>query len=134
MNRRTLGDVALDKLQRDTFGYFLEETNPRNGLVPDSTREGAPSSIAAVGFALAAYAVGAERGFMTRADAIKRVLATLRFFWESPQGEDRDATGYKGFFYHFLDMQTGRRAWKSGAVDDRYDVPARRRIGRRHLL
>ena len=108
-----LGEVALDKLQRDTFGYFLEETNPRNGLVPDSTRLGAPSSIAAVGFALAAYAAGAERRFMTRPDAIKRVLTTLRFFWDSPQGEGRDAVGYKGFFYHFLDMQTGRRAWES---------------------
>src|SRR5450756_2937570 len=111
MSSRVLGDDALDKLQRNTFGYFLEETSPSNGLVPDSTREGAPSSIAAVGFALAAYAAGAERRFMTRADAIKRVLATLRFFWDSPQGKDRDATGYKGFFYHFLDMQTGRRAW-----------------------
>jgi hypothetical protein len=106
-------DATLDKLQRDTFGYFLEETNPRNGLVPDSTREGAPSSIAAVGFALAAYAAGAERKFMSRADAVRRVLATLMFFWDSPQGVDRNATGYKGFFYHFLDMQTGRRAWES---------------------
>ena len=111
MTHKTLGDDILDKLQRDTFDYFLKETNPRNGLVPDSTRKGAPSSITAVGLALAAYAAGAERKFITRADAIKRVLATLRFFWDSPQGEDRDATGYKGFFYHFLDMQTGRRVW-----------------------
>ena len=81
--------------------------------MPDSTREGAPSSIAAVGFGLAAYAVGAERRFITRADAIRRVLTTLRFFWESPQGNGRDAIGYRGFFYHFLDMETGRRAWES---------------------
>ena len=113
MTDATLDDDALDRLQRDTFGYFLEETNPLNGLVPDCTREGAPSSIAAVGLALAAYAVGAERAFITRAEAVGRVLATLRFFWDSPQGEARDATGHKGFFYHFLDMQTGRRAWKS---------------------
>ena len=103
----------LDELQRDTFRYFVEETDPHTGLVPDSTRDGAPSSIAAVGFALAAYAVGSERRFIKRSEAIKRVLATLRFFWDSPQGETRDATGYQGFFYHFLDMQTGRRAWKS---------------------
>src|ERR1700682_3827678 len=113
MSRQVMGDAALDKMQRDTFGYFVEETNPRNGLVPDNTREGAPSSIAAVGFALAAYATGAERGYMTRFEAIERVLATLRFFWDSPQGTERDATGYKGFFYHFLDMRSGRRAWKS---------------------
>jgi hypothetical protein len=106
-------DAGLEKLQRDTFGYFLHETNPGNGLVADSTREKAPSSIAAVGLALAAYAVGAERSYIERSDAISRVLTTLRFFWESPQGEGRDVTGYKGFYYHFLDMQTGRRAWKS---------------------
>jgi len=112
MSRKTLDDDALDKLQRDTLDYFLKETNPRNGLVPDSTRDGTPSSITAIGLALAAYAAGAERKFITRAEARKRALTTLRFLWDSPQGEDRDATGYKGFFYHFLDMQTGRRAWK----------------------
>src|SRR5215207_1646963 len=106
-------DGALDKLQRDTFGYFLKETNPQNGLVPDNTREGAHCSITAVGLALAAYTVGAERGYLSRPEAAKRTLTTLRFFWDSPQGEESDATGYKGFFYHFLDMQTGRRAWES---------------------
>ncbi|MHB1676216.1 MAG: glucoamylase family protein [Sulfuriferula sp.] len=50
---------------------------------------------------------------MTRADAVLRTLTTLRFFWESPQGKEKFATGYKGFFYHFIDMKTGRRAWKS---------------------
>ena len=108
-----LGEVALDKLQRDSFDYFLGQTNPRNGLVRDSTRKAAPCSIAVVGFALAAYAAGAERGFISRAEAVERVLITLRFFWNSPQGVGRDATGYKGFFYHFLDMDTGRRAWES---------------------
>ena len=108
--RDTLSDDALERLQRLTLDYFLEETNPRNGLVADNTREGSPSSITAVGFALAAYTVGSERGFITRADAIVRTLTTLRFLCNSSQGENRDATGYKGFFYHFLDMQTGRRA------------------------
>ena len=113
MSAQTLSEAALDRLQRDALSFFVVESNPLNGLVPDSTRPGSPSSIAAVGFALAAYAAGAERGFMTRAEAITRVLATLRFFWASPQGIERDATGYKGFYYHFLDMQTGRRAWAS---------------------
>jgi len=106
-------DRALAKLQRDTFGYFLKEANPQNGLVPDNTRKGAHCSITVVGLALAAYTVGAERGFLSRAEAVKRTLTTLRFFWHSPQGAEPAATGYKGFFYHFLDMQTGRRAWKS---------------------
>ncbi|CAN5868270.1 glucoamylase family protein [soil metagenome] len=104
-------DKKLEVLQRLTFDYFLKETNPENGLVPDSTRPGSPCSIAPVGFALAAYPVGVERGFITRNDAIGRTLRTLRFFLNSQQGRERDATGYKGFFYHFLDMNTGRRTW-----------------------
>jgi hypothetical protein len=106
-------EQALEKLQRDTFAYFLRETNPTNGLVRDSTRPGSASSITAVGLALTAYPAGVERGFLSREEAVQRTLTTLRFFWNSPQGEEPDATGYKGFFYHFLDMESGRRAWDS---------------------
>ena len=104
-------DAELNVLQRQSFGYFLHETNPANGLVIDKTAENWPASIAATGLALACYPVSVERGFMTRAAAVARTLATLRFFWNSPQSSEPDATGYKGFYYHFLDMQTGRRAW-----------------------
>jgi hypothetical protein len=107
----SFSDKKLETLQRLTFDYFMKETNPQNGLVPDSTRQGAPCSITATGFALASYPVGVERRFITRHNAIKRTLTTLRFFWSSPQGRKPDATGYKGFYYHFLDMKTGRRTW-----------------------
>ncbi|MBA3763483.1 MAG: hypothetical protein H0X04_09095 [Chthoniobacterales bacterium] len=113
MRQAALSDKALDKLQRGTFGYFLRETNPENGLVPDNTRDGAPCSITAVGLALAAYTVGVERGYLTRDEAVTRTLTTLGFFWNGTQGEESDALGYKGFYYHFLNMQTGRRMWKS---------------------
>ena len=81
-------DKKLEVLQRVTFDYFLKETNPQNGLVPDSTRQGAPCSIAPNGFALAGYPIGVERGFITRDDAINRTLTTLRFFWNSTQGPE----------------------------------------------
>ena len=113
MNRESLpmeGD--LENLQRQSFDYFVHETNPANGLVVDKTAPDWPASIAATGLALAAYPVGVERGFMPRATAVERALATLRFFWNSPHGPEPDATGYRGFYYHFLDMQTGRRAWQ----------------------
>ncbi|MEO8434505.1 MAG: glucoamylase family protein [Pyrinomonadaceae bacterium] len=102
----------LVDLQADAFKYFVNEVNTENGLVADSTKEGWPSSIAAVDMALAAYPVGVERGLISREEAIVRTLRKLRFFANSPQGKARDATGYKGFYYHFLDMQTGRRAWQ----------------------
>lgn len=104
--------AMLDALQREAFSYFVHEANPRNGLIADKTQPGAPASIAAVGLALSCYPVGVERGFMTRSDAIDRVLSTLRFFHDSVQSADADATGYKGFYYHFLDMDTGRRVWQ----------------------
>jgi hypothetical protein len=101
----------LHTLQRDSFNYFLHSVNPENGLILDKTADNWPSSIAAVGMALTAYPVGVERQFMSRHHAAQRTLATLRFFAGSEQSEAPDATGYKGFYYHFLDMKTGRRHW-----------------------
>ncbi len=103
-------EEMLDALQHHAFEYFLHRTNPKNGLVADRTKPDAPASIAAVGFALASYPVGVERGWITRAEAVKRTLVALRFFWKSPQDTSARATGYKGFYYHFLDMKTGQRA------------------------
>ena len=102
----------LDANQRDAFSYFLHETNRTNGLVLDKTCTNWPASIAAVGLALTAYPVGVERGLVTRAEAVERTLTTLRFFWGSRQGPEPDATGYKGFYYHFLNLKSGARAWQ----------------------
>ena len=113
MSKKVLSEDKLKKLQKDTFGYFLKETNTENGLVPDSTKENSPCSITAVGLALSCYPVAIENGLIERNEAVKRTLTTLKFFWQSPQGKDINAIGYKGFFYHFLDMKTGKRAWKS---------------------
>ena len=112
MIQQPLREEKLDALQRNSFEYFRYEDNPENGLVADKTKEGTPASIAAIGLALAAYTVGVERGFVERDLARRLTLATLRFFWNSPQDTESDATGYKGFYYHFLDMQTGRRVWQ----------------------
>lgn len=104
--------ALLLRLQRDAFTYFVHKTNPANGLVLDKSRDGWPASIAATGLGLAAYPVGVERGFMPRAEAVQRTLACLRFFTDAPHGAQRDATGHHGFYYHFLDMQSGQRAWR----------------------
>ncbi len=103
-------EAKLARIQKSTFQYFLKESNPANGMIRDSTKNGSAASIAAIGFALTAYPIGVERGFLSRSKAIKRTLATLRFFRESEQSAAPNATGYEGFYYHFLDMQSGRRA------------------------
>jgi hypothetical protein len=102
----------LEGLQRETFDFFIGEANAQNGLFPDKTQPGSPASVAGVGLGLSAYIAAVERGFISRPEAIRRTLRVLEFFRQSPQGVEPDATGYKGFYYHFLDMENGRRAWK----------------------
>ncbi|HEY2852006.1 MAG TPA: glucoamylase family protein [Gemmatimonadaceae bacterium] len=103
-------DPFLDTVETRTFRWFWDATNPANGLVPDRWPTKSFSSVAAIGFGLTAYVVGVERGYVPRADAAARVLTTLNFLYHAPQGPGTTGvTGYKGFFYHFLDMNTGLR-------------------------
>ncbi|HEV8439598.1 MAG TPA: glucoamylase family protein [Methylomirabilota bacterium] len=103
-------DPFLLELQERTFRFFWDTANSQNGLIPDRYPTPSYSSIAAVGFGLTAYPVGIERGYITRRQARQRVLATLRFLFKAPQSAGaRSVAGYKGFFYHFLDMKTGER-------------------------
>ncbi|MGZ5215665.1 MAG: hypothetical protein ACXWKD_05385, partial [Caldimonas sp.] len=106
--------ALFDDIERRTFDFFWVNGNPANGMVPDRYPSASPASIASIGMALTAYAIGADRGFITREQARTRTLATVRFFRHAPQGpERRGMTGHKGFFYHFLDMKTGSRAGRS---------------------
>src|SRR3954454_11899539 len=95
----------LDTVEVRTFRWFWETTNPKNGLVPDRWPTRSFSSVAAIGFGLTAYVVGVERGYVTRAAAVDRIRTTLDFLYHAPQGPGATGVaGYKGFFYHFLDM------------------------------
>lgn len=109
MSEKPYDEQQLLELQKLTFDYFLHYANPGKGLIADNSRRDAPSSITAVGLALASYPVAATRGYLPRDEAVARTLATLRFFSRSLHGSQPNATGYKGFYYHFLDMETGRR-------------------------
>ncbi|MEK4032063.1 glucoamylase family protein [Methylocystis sp. IM3] len=106
-------ESLLERIAHGAFGYFVEQYNAATGLIADSSDPGDPCSIAAVGFALSCYPIGVERGWMPRAEAIARTLAALRFFANSEQSHHPDATGYKGFYRHFIDIQTGKPAWRS---------------------
>ena len=105
-------DEFLDLVQRQTFEFFRQESNPYNGLVRDSApnREGsvgnAPASIAGTGFALTAYPVAVERGWMSRQAASTLTVRTLEFFL-------RQAPQQRGFFYHYLHFENGQRANQS---------------------
>jgi hypothetical protein len=102
--------ALLDDVERRSFQFFWDLADPHTLLVPDRAPTPSFSSIAAVGFGLTAYGIGAERGYVPRPEAAERTLATLRSLLAMRQGpEPRGVSGYKGFFYHFLDMRTAER-------------------------
>jgi hypothetical protein len=105
-------DVLVTRLQRAAFSYLIDYADADTGLIADSSRKGSPCSIAVVGFALSCYPIAVQNGWLSRANAATRTLKVLRFLSDSTQSDSPDATGYKGFYYHFLDMQTGKRVWK----------------------
>ncbi len=104
------GDPVVNNLQRRTFRFFWHTANRTNGLVPDRFPSPSFASIAGMGYALTAYVVGAERGYVSRSQARVRTLRTLRFLARLPQGpEEQGVAGYRGFYYHFLHMHNGLR-------------------------
>ena len=103
----------LREMQQDALSYFLENMHPVTGLVKDKNAEGSPASIAATGMGISCLVCAVENGFIPREVAVEKILITLRFFEQSEQSRSKDASGYKGFYYHFLDMETGKRAWRS---------------------
>jgi len=100
--------ALLNKIEKDTLQYFTRFSDKLTGLTKDSSRSGSPSSVAATGFALAAYAIGGSRGWLAQDYAYARILTTLQTLRHKAAHE-------QGFFYHFLDPRTGKRVWGSEA-------------------
>lgn len=104
-------EIMLDSIQRKTFLFFLNEHHPEWGVVKDRAARWAPSSIASTGFGIPCFAIGVERNWITREQAALITYNMLNFFKNSIQSTDTAATGYKGFYYHFLRMNSGTREW-----------------------
>lgn len=106
-------DAFLEDLSRRSFRFFWEQADPHTGLVRDRALADSQApdprpwaSSAATGFGLTALCIASERGWVTRAQARERVLATLRFYAESSFQEH-------GWFYHFVNAATGERRGKT---------------------
>ena len=104
-------DQMLDEIERTSFLFFWEQTNPQTGLIKDrcnarTNDTGIVGSIASTGFGLTAICIAAQRSYIPQEDARKRVLATLTFLW-------RTLPTHRGFFYHFANINTGERLWDS---------------------
>ncbi len=101
--------ALLNELSKRSFKFFWEQANERTGLVADRARADGSTrydvaSIASTGFGLTALCVADERGWLEEDQARDRVLKTLRFIYN-------DLPHVKGFFYHFVDSNTGERVW-----------------------
>lgn len=108
-------DALLEDLSKRSFMFFWEQADPTTGIVRDRSRtDGSPvegrsrdvGSIASVGFGLTGFCIAAERGWLPRDRIIERVRTTLRYFAEGMEHE-------RGFFYHFVNLKTGKREWNS---------------------
>ncbi len=107
-------NAFLDYLQQTSFDYFWYEANPKTGMIKDRSTLGSPASIAAVGFGLTAIGVGVDHGWISREAGRDRTLTTLNTLWNAKQGTPSiGMAGYKGWFYHFLDMNAVSRVWSS---------------------
>lgn len=105
--------VFLDDLELRALTFFLDHTDAATGLTrdrapADGSASKAPASIAASGFALTAWCIGVERGWLARDAALDRTLKTLRF-------ADERVSREHGWFYHFIDTKTGGRYWNCEA-------------------
>lgn len=99
-----------EDLKRRTFNYFWEVVDTTTWQTNDRYPSKTFISIAATGFALPSYIIGIDNSYITRKEGAKRVLSVLEWLWKSPQGPDRKGnTGYKGFYYHFLNYGNGTR-------------------------
>jgi hypothetical protein len=101
----------LEQVERTSFQYFWEATNPSTGLVRDRCQADGPdprttSSIAAVGFGLTALCIADHRGWADGKKIRERVRNTLRF-------AATRLHQVHGFFFHFLNMNTGDRDFQS---------------------
>ena len=103
-------EAFSEQLSERTFRYFWDTTDTERCLAPDRWPSNPFSSVAATGFALTAFGIGAERQYVTREQAALRTRDCLKFYWNAPQGEGASGfTGHKGFFYHFLKNSDGTR-------------------------
>ena len=105
-------EALLDSLQRTAVDYFWEQANPANGLIRDRSQIWSPCSIAAQGFGISAICIGIDHGWIGRDEGRGRIMLGMQTLWDGPQGDAvSGVNGYRGLFYHFLNIETGLRTW-----------------------
>lgn len=98
---QTMSDEALmDMVQRATFRYFWDYAHPVSGLARE--RSNGNDNIVTTGgsgFGIMALIVGAERGWVTREEAVNRMVQMVSFL--------QFADSYHGVFPHWINGTNG---------------------------
>jgi len=100
-------DQFLDEIERASFDFFWEQASSKSGQILDRSllngnEKRRMASIASTGFGLTGLCIADKREFRKRAEVAERVRTTLRYLWKEMAHEH-------GFFYHFHDIDTGKR-------------------------
>lgn len=103
-------DLFAEDLKERTFTYFWEVVDSTTWQTDDRYPTKNFTSIASTGFALPVYIIGIENEYITREQGTDRVLNVLSWLWDAPTGDEAEGvSGYRGFYYHFLNYETGTR-------------------------
>ena len=92
-------DQFLDMVQEYTLRYFYEYGHPTSGMARERLGSDDIVAIGGTGFGIMAMIVGAHRGYITREEAVNRLLKIVSFL----QFADR----FHGVFPHWMNGQTG---------------------------
>ncbi len=116
LRTRVLSDADfMDMIQRSTFRYFWEFAHPVSGLIRERTSSGDVCASGGTGFGLMCIPVGVERGYVTRPQAVARVLQVLNFLGTTTER-------HWGAYPHWIHGVTGQHVGFLGPTDDTVDL------------
>lgn len=104
------GKKLIMKELKKSYNFFIKEFNDNKnstgyGLIRDKTLLADNiASIASVGYGLAALIIGVKHKWISYNNAYDRANRTLDTFINNVEGKN-------GFYYHFVNMETGKREW-----------------------
>lgn len=104
------GEKIVRKELKACYKFFIKEANNQKkgngyGLIRDKTiLANDIASIASVGYGLAALVIGVEHKWISYRKAYNKAVGTLDTFINNVEG-------INGFFYHFVNMENGKRKW-----------------------
>lgn len=99
-------DELLELISKKAFNYFWNESSIKTGFIKDRSTPDSPASIAAIGFGLTAICIADSRGWVSHIEGYKRVKKILTAIANR-------AANKNGIYFHYLEPDTGKRAWNS---------------------